>query len=332
MVNMSCFQTTWHVLIDAVLSDNIELVKHIIGDCTHYVDASWPQRNGSNPLYHAEHMDDGRLHRLVCRPESLLEGKYINPLLATAARDRSTDTLRWLLGAGFGIEEGLMVADIKVMPMAYKTHDLAIRAVDNALLSAIEGGVNGEIKAIQILLEHGVKVTLAAFKSGIRSRNLPLVQLLLRHGGHTFTTPGLLTAVQMCTFGKYGGTDRRESTLSCVSLLLEEGADANYDQDNVWRLALVRADLRLVQLLLDYGADPNTIFSNNRTALQLAFSGQSEQRAHCVKLLLDSGANPNKDIRKGKPLGQHALARRFPQYLGVTWDEMVAATEHVRHE
>ena len=305
MVNMSCFQTNWDVLIDALVSDNIELVKHIIGDCTHYVDASWPQNVHNRPLYYVKQMLDGRRNILVFQGDGTFRnGLYslrgcINPLLDKAAQYSSTDTLRWLLGAGFGIEEGPMMADLKVMPMAYKSHDLAIKAVDNALLSAIKGISNGNIEAVQILLEHGVKVTFDTFLSGIHSRNLPLVQLLLRHGGHEFITSGLQEALR--TFPSFR-TDQREHALSCVSLLLEEGADAN------------------------------ALFRNKRTALQLAFGGQSKQHAHSVKLLLDSGANPNEDIRRGKPLGQYALARRFPGYLGVTWDEMVAATEHVRHE
>ena len=332
MVNKSSIRTNWDVLNDAVISDNVELVKDIVGDCKHYVDASWSQDFYNKPFYYVEDMPDGRLHRLVCqgdRPSQDFRGKHVNPILETAVMHRSIDTLRWLLRAGFGIEEKPMAADLQVMPMAYKSRDLAVRALDTALHMAIKGSVSGKIEAVQMLLQQGAKVNGSAFNAGIKSENLQLVQLLLRHGAHIYTTPGLRTAVSMFD---HGNTDRRERILSCVSLLLEVGADVNNDQGIVLRTAVSRHEPRLVQLLLDYGADPNLAYQKKGAALRYAFRGQTKGDAQCVKLLLDAGANPNEHIRTGKPLRECALARKFPKFLGVTWDEMVAATEHVRQK
>jgi ankyrin repeat protein len=83
-----------------------------------------------------------------------------------------------------------------------------------------------------------------------------------------------------------------EGRWKIVQVLLEYGADANvHDKDGqtLLHLASKDGDLDFAQLLLDHGADANARGSN-RTALHLA-----SQRGHLkvVQLLLNRGADPN---------------------------------------
>lgn len=48
----------------------------------------------------------------------------------------------------------------------------------------------------------------------------------------------------------------------------------------------------------------------------------------CAKILLKAGADPNSRSRSGKALDQYAVTRKFPKYLGVTWEELVETNKH----
>jgi ankyrin repeat protein len=71
--------------------------------------------------------------------------------------------------------------------------------------------------------------------------------------------------------------------------------------------AAATRNLKLMQLLLKHGADPNATDRDGLTPLLCAISLESRMDLGAVQLLLDSGADPNVVDKDGMSLLQHAL-------------------------
>ncbi|KAF3259843.1 hypothetical protein TWF128_003836 [Orbilia oligospora] len=104
-----------------------------------------------------------------------------------------------------------------------------------------------------------------------------------------------------------------------VKLLLDRGADPNsVSKDG--RAALVSAVSTayeaepVIKLLLDRGADPNYVSEDGTTALELAVTTRAES---VVKLLLDGGANPNSVSSDGITVLALAGSRGFDSIVGL---------------
>ena len=84
----------------------------------------------------------------------------------------------------------------------------------------------------------------------------------------------------------------RAGMTEVASVLIDRGADVNFDDDNnaVLESATHQGQLEAVRLLLEKGADPN-----RTRCLTSAVSGSTvgEHREAILKLLLEKGANPN---------------------------------------
>ncbi len=82
--------------------------------------------------------------------------------------------------------------------------------------------------------------------------------------------------------------------LEIVRLLLEHHANPNVRMLNrmsaIWTVCQNEPDDKLLTLLLDHGADPNT---TDRTGCSLLMCTQREGKSSCTRALLNHGANPN---------------------------------------
>lgn len=87
----------------------------------------------------------------------------------------------------------------------------------------------------------------------------------------------------------YKASQRRDS-LGTVELLLRSGADPNYQSEQALQDACFLGNEKIVQLLLDNGADVNGRFENRGTAL---INAVHSKETDILKLLLRKGANVN---------------------------------------
>lgn len=393
-VTITQTQTNWDILSDALISDNVELVKVIIGNCMHYIDASWPKVEGW-PLYDVRHSAANNCNVLVCNAIVPTDwsrrdhNPHYNPLLYKTIISGSTSTLRWLLDNGFGSDmklpenRAIQIGNMEIR-MRYNCHDTAVVVLMVALEEAVKAAVDSNLEAVQLLLQHGAQVTSKTFCAAINMDNLGLVELLLSHGADCHMADGMLEAVtvsdDMTRFLLDCGADldtsgyttlignrmtaltiaaflKKRSTLQllldrgvdptkglnqqalkyaceftepnaeCVNILLEAGADANYNNGSAIRVLAGQGNSVVLKLLLDKGADPDKVSPDRRSALKTALTGTKEPQALCAKILLESGADPSV-AGKGKAAETYALARKFPQYFGVTFQEVVEANKH----
>lgn len=103
----------------------------------------------------------------------------------------------------------------------------------------------------------------------------------------------------------------QKNHLNCVQLLLQYGANPNTPQvytETPLHVAAASGYVECIKLLLDFGADIRSQFGRRRiTALHLA---AEDDYAECVRLLLDGGANINATNADGQtPLHLACLAQ-----------------------
>lgn len=165
----------------------------------------------------------------------------------------------------------------------------------------------GNTAIINALLTRGADLTYkwgdycSVLQAAVDSENEAAVKIALGCGlsanekGGWFTYPLLrATAVRTCPD-------------SIVRLLLEEGADPNLERegiDQTFRTALQHSSsLSKTNLLLDHGANVNTVSGWLGTALHTAIDYGGEHRSSMIKLLVHRGADVNQKVKNiGSPL------------------------------
>ena len=89
----------------------------------------------------------------------------------------------------------------------------------------------------------------------------------------------------------------------CAKLLLDRGADANASSDqfdiSLLSVAVQYADMRFVELLLEFGADPLVKTARGDTLFHLAFYRGDPPR-DLLELLLSSGVDPHAENEAGR--------------------------------
>lgn len=168
----------------------------------------------------------------------------------------------------------------------------------------------GNTAMINALLTRGADITYkggdycSIIQAAVTSGNEEAVKIALDRGlsanekGGWFTYPLLrATVVEKCPD-------------SIVRLLLEEGADPNVERegdsliDQTYRTALQHSSsLSKTTLLLDHGANVNTVSGWLGTALHAAIDNGGDHRSSMIKLLLHRGADINQKVENiGSPL------------------------------
>uniref|UniRef100_A0A0D2YEN9 NACHT domain-containing protein n=1 Tax=Fusarium oxysporum (strain Fo5176) TaxID=660025 RepID=A0A0D2YEN9_FUSOF len=181
----------------------------------------------------------------------------------------------------------------------------------NALQAA---SLNGNQEVMQLLLDKGADINAQggeygnALQAALYFGNLEIVQLLLDNGadvnaqggqyGNALQAASSRGHLEMLTHraAKYGNALQAASfngNLRVVQLLLDNGADVNVEggeYGNALPAASSRGHLEVVQLLLNNGADVNAEDYRYGNALQAA---SLESDLEVMQLLLDKGADVN---------------------------------------
>lgn len=159
-----------------------------------------------------------------------------------------------------------------------------VRDHDNGMITA---SFYGYCDIVQLLLEKGVDVNIrdenydTALQAAIRGDEYETAKLLMDRGA-------------IIEDGEYGNllvTASYRGHSRVIQLLLDDGADVNAesdDHDTALRAASYEGNYEVVQLLLANGADVNAKSDKYGTALQTA---SSEGHDEVVRLLLDNGAD-----------------------------------------
>ncbi|XP_018494351.2 poly [ADP-ribose] polymerase tankyrase-1 [Galendromus occidentalis] len=107
------------------------------------------------------------------------------------------------------------------------------------------------------------------------------------------------------------------SNKDIVKLVLSKGAKVNMDpgyaHPTPLDFSVLRANIELIQLLLDWGADINTGSPVIGSPLHIALSEHSDNSKEIVKLLLENGADPNSITytEEGKPFLKPPIGEYF---------------------
>jgi ankyrin repeat protein len=184
----------------------------------------------------------------------------------------------------------------------------------------------------RLLLEHGSDVHAKSFAGETalaKSKSIDVSQVLLEYGARIDASDhdretALIRAIS-------------EKRIDQARFLLERGANVNAKAKNRAPLTLAASSGRVdyLQLLLEYGADVNMKDERSNTPLSAACTGNSYDgrgpprgRALALKALLEAGADPT--VSHKKPLKDYAFIKKLPQYIDMTWEELVEATRSKR--
>jgi ankyrin repeat protein len=185
----------------------------------------------------------------------------------------------------------------------------------------------------RLLLEHGSDVDAKGSDGGTalaKSKSIDVSQVLLEYGARIDASnykreTALIRAIS-------------EKRIDQARFLLERGANVNAKAKHRTPLELAASSGRVdyLQLLLEYGADVNMKDERGNTPLSAACTGGSynvdhsppRSRALALKALLEAGADPT--VSAQKPLKDYAFIKKLPQYIDMTWEELVEATRSKR--
>ena len=260
----------------------LEIVERLSADANFDVDCM--DEAGRTPLSYAAQYGHEVVARFLveeCYADVDLFGpnQYSSPL-TWATRNGYVAIVTFLLGKDAALEHGY-------------TDELALRVAVQAANETIT----------RLLIEQGADINAAqtyhgtALMEAADNGNEGLVRLLLQNGAdvHVQISDGdACTALEAAAFSGHR---------VIVRLLLQNGADVNAQNDgfhgNALAAAAYNGQLATVRELLDNGADPNRLDLRGYNALH---SAVVQERVKVVQLLLEKGANINITHPKGMTL------------------------------
>jgi ankyrin repeat protein len=283
------------------------------------------------------------------KTEEKKAASYDNAIRVVLQRLHGPNTKYPLNDGGQTLKELQTLLGTVSMPVNYKTiHARKMKTLrDKAeahetMLNAVK---KGNVAAVEARLTMGERLSSTDFgrtlEAAIRMKNAPLVDMLLRSG---IAVPpssiglALTEAAQISRGAVHEGRTNdsqykalMSSLLKIVRLLLQHGADANTINHGAktascLQLALiVRTDtIKFVRLLLEYRADPNRLgtlsdqHGNLLTPLLLAVLTPDQA---LTRLLLDAGADPNTVLQRNQ--GVTTLTMALANNLRVTGLEIL---------
>jgi ankyrin repeat protein len=179
----------------------------------------------------------------------------------------------------------------------------------------------------RLLLEHGSDVHAEgslAETALVKSKSIDVSQVLLEYGAKIEAS-------------NYDGETALIRAISAnridqARFLLERGANVNAKAKRSMPLTLAASSGRMdhLQLLFEYGADVNMRDERGNTPLSATCMnrGPLRGRALALKALLEAGADPT--VSPKRPWKGYAFIRKLPQYIDMTWEELVEATRSKR--
>ncbi|KAL7932702.1 ankyrin repeat-containing domain protein [Trichoderma chlorosporum] len=224
-------------------------------------------------------------------------GPYANAL-QVACHMGNSDLVPLLLAWG---------ADVNAQGGAFTT------ALHAACFTRPKEGKEGDVKMVQLLLDHGADVNLTptaknksfgtALQAACAAGNMKLVRLLLEHGAKVNLQSGHGSALQSAC--QWGHTD-------IVRLLLDVGADVNALGRKIGSgtatalltaCSFARSNDEIVHLLLDHGAKMDVPGTTSGPVLHAAASSDGIKDTSVLLRLLKLGADINQiDERRGTAL------------------------------
>ena len=159
---------------------------------------------------------------------------------------------------------------------------VSVSAWETPPLLAVAAG-HGQAAMVKLLLKRGAKINAmesAALKAAVHAKDMPMVTLLLDRGAKATPPKDDLNAYQYVNHWPLG-LAMRSGQFDMATYLFSRGADI----DLALGLAVQTGQIEMAEQLIDKGADVN-----HEPLLSLA---ATEQNLRMVDFLLEHGANPN---------------------------------------
>lgn len=161
-------------------------------------------------------------------------------------------------------------------------HDADIEAVNGHRQTALaEAAENGHQETVIYLIDQGANPQPGLWWA-VREGHLEIVRLLIDNGADPL-------ALESCPRGLL----QTENRFEILTLLFKHGLTIEQTGDAL-RIAAWRADTRVVRLLLQEGADPNSKGRHGMTPLDGAARSDDSKREATLKALPEHGADPAK--------------------------------------
>ena len=305
-------------LIQAVKDRDLESVRRLLNERPRTVDVNAAQGDGTTALHWAAHRDDLATADLLIRSgarASAANDLGTTPL-HLACTNRSAAMVERLLAAGANANAALPSGETVLMTCARTGEARAVKALlaHGADVNAREREHQQTALMWAAAERHpeAVRMLIAAH-ADIRARSLTYPQVVVgeqtqRAGREELNYTVLRGGATPLLFAA------RIGDVESARLLLQAGADANDSQpDGVSALVLAAHSGHgdLGALLLESGADPNA-FGSGYAALHAAILRSD---LDLVKVLLDYGADPDVRIAKGTPLRRDTTDWNLPATL-----------------